>query len=81
MSVSSQRPAGVMIGSELRLALNKTETASLLGVSVDFFDQHIAHDLRAVRRGRRRLYAVREIEEWLAREAEAVCALRPSGDV
>lgn len=53
-----------------RLALNKTETAEVLGVSVDFFDAHVAHELRCIRRGRRRLYPVREVERWLDEHAE-----------
>jgi excisionase family DNA binding protein len=53
-----------------RLALSKTEAAEMLGVSVDFFDEHIAHELRMVRRGRRRLIPVRELERWLAANAD-----------
>jgi hypothetical protein len=52
------------------LACNKTEAAEALGVTVDVFDEHIAHELACVRRGRRRLYAVRELERWLDQEAE-----------
>lgn len=55
-----------------RLAHNKTEAALVLGVSVDFFDEHIAPELRCVRRGRRRLYPQVELEGWLEREAERV---------
>jgi hypothetical protein len=40
-----------------------------LGVSIDFFDEHVAHELRVVRRGRRRLFPVRELERWLERAA------------
>jgi len=53
-----------------RLALTKSEAAAAIGVSVDFFDDHVAHELRCVRRGRRRLYPMREIERWLEQEAE-----------
>ena len=49
-----------------RLAYSRTEAAEALGVSVDFFDQHIAHEIRVVRRGRRRLYPIKELERWLA---------------
>jgi hypothetical protein len=41
----------------------------MLGVSVDFFDQHVMTELRIVRLGRRRLIPVRELERWLEREA------------
>lgn len=50
-----------------RLAVNKSQAAEILGVSVDFFDDHVSHELRCVRRGRRRMYPVREIERWLDR--------------
>lgn len=55
--------------SPIRLALSPTEAAHALGVSRDFYDQHIAPELRFVRRGRRRLVPVRELERWLEREA------------
>jgi hypothetical protein len=49
----------------LRLALSPTEAAESLGVSRDFFDEHIGPELRCVRRGRRKLYAIAELERWL----------------
>ena len=48
-----------------RLALELTEAAAALGVSKKFFDEHIRHELRLVRRGRRVLVPVRELERWL----------------
>jgi hypothetical protein len=57
-------------GGPPRLALNKTDAARALGVSVDFFDQHVAVELRCVRRGRRRLYPMAELVAWLDRTAE-----------
>jgi excisionase family DNA binding protein len=45
--------------------LSPDEAAAALGVSRDFFDEHIAPELRIVRRGRRRLVPVRELERWL----------------
>lgn len=53
-----------------RLAMNKTDAAAALGVSVDFFDAHIAAELKCVRRGRRRLYPTTELQRWLDAEAE-----------
>ena len=53
----------------LRLALSKAEAAEALGVSVDFFEEHIQPDLKVVYRGRRRLIPVRELEAWLERSA------------
>ena len=52
-----------------RLALAPAEAAHALGVSRDFYDQHIAPELHIVRRGRRRLVPVHELERWLEREA------------
>jgi hypothetical protein len=51
--------------ASLRLALSRAEAASALGVSVDFFDQHVLPELRVVRRGRRRLIAIEELRRWL----------------
>lgn len=59
---------------ERRLAFNKTEAAIALGVSVDFFDDHVSREVPCVRRGRRQLYPVREIERWLELSAERVVA-------
>jgi excisionase family DNA binding protein len=55
-----------------RLALGAEEAAKALGVSRDYFDEHVAHELRAVRRGRRKLYPVREVERWLTENATRV---------
>jgi hypothetical protein len=52
-----------------RLALSPDECALSLGVSRDYFDEHVLPELRCVRRGRRRLVPVRELERWLDREA------------
>lgn len=51
-----------------RLALSPDEASAALGVSRDFFDDHIAHEIRIVRRGRRKLVAIAEIQRWLERE-------------
>jgi excisionase family DNA binding protein len=52
-----------------RLALSKAEAAEALGVSVDFLEQHVMHELRIVRRGRRRLIPVAEITRWMESNA------------
>jgi excisionase family DNA binding protein len=49
--------------------LSPVEASEALGVSRDFFDEHIAPEIRMVRKGRRRLVAVQELERWLEREA------------
>jgi hypothetical protein len=48
-----------------RLALTKQEAAAALGMSVDSFERHVQPELRVVRRGRLRLFALFEIERWL----------------
>jgi hypothetical protein len=62
--MATRRPPNVP-----RLALSPDDAAASLGVSRDFLDAHIAHELRWVRRGRRKFVPVRELERWLEREA------------
>ena len=52
-----------------RLALSKSEAAEAIGCSVDFLEEHIADELRWVRRGRLRFVAVTELQRWLDKEA------------
>jgi len=55
-----------MRGREVpRLALSPDEAAASLGVSRDYLDDHIAPELRWVRRGRRKFVALTELERWL----------------
>jgi excisionase family DNA binding protein len=49
----------------LRLALSPDEAACALSMSRDFFDEHVKPELRVVRRGRKVLISVRELERWL----------------
>jgi excisionase family DNA binding protein len=58
----------VGVGSDAvvpRLALSPEEAARALSMSRDFFDEHVKPDLRVVRRGRKVLISVRELERWL----------------
>jgi excisionase family DNA binding protein len=55
-----------------RLALSPDEAAAVLGVSRDYFDQHVIGELRVFRRGRRILVALAELERWLDRSATRV---------
>ncbi len=57
-----------------RLALSPDEAAAAIGVSRDYLDEHIGHELRWVRRGRRKFVAVKELERWLDAAAERVIA-------
>lgn len=52
-----------------RLALSPDEAAGVLGVSRDYLDEHVMAELRIVRRGRRILIALSELERWLDRAA------------
>jgi excisionase family DNA binding protein len=69
MPSESPRPSKPEI---TRLAFSKSEAAHALGVSVDFLEEHVMHELRIVRRGRRRLIPVRELERWLDANAAFV---------
>jgi excisionase family DNA binding protein len=48
-----------------RLAFQRKEAAEVLGVSVDYFDEHLRPFLRAVRSGRLCLFPKRELERFL----------------
>ena len=53
-----------------RIALTPPEAAAAIGVGPDFFDANVAPELRIVRRGRKRLVPVTELERWTAENAE-----------
>lgn len=76
MATNHRKPAAAPGGHIPRLALSKSEAARALGVSVDFLEQHVMHELRIVRRGRRRLIPVGEITRWMESNAH-----RTLGDV
>ena len=65
----SPRPPRV-VASVPRITLDIGEACAALGVSRDFFDGHIAGELRMIRRGRRKLIPVAELEAWAMREAK-----------
>lgn len=70
-------PAGAIhppVQATARLALSKQEAAVALGVSVDFLESHVLHELRVVRCGRRRLIPVRELERWVEEHASIATA-------
>ena len=53
-----------------RLSISPREAAQMLGVSRDFFDEHIKPELRIVRRGSKTiLIPVAELERWLEKSA------------
>jgi hypothetical protein len=53
-----------------RIALTPPEAAAAIGVGPDFFDEKVAPELRLVRRGRKRLVPVAELERWVAESAD-----------
>ena len=59
----------VVEAAQLRLALTPAEAAEAIGVSRDFFDEHILPELRVIRRGRKVLVAITELERWLERSS------------
>ncbi len=61
-----------------RLALSPDEAAAVLGVSRDYLDEHVIGELRIVRRGRRILIALTELERWLDRSAVGATVVRGS---
>jgi hypothetical protein len=53
-----------------RVARTPVEAAASIGVSRDFFDAHVAPELRPIRRGRKRLVPVAELARLI------VCPVR-----
>ncbi len=52
-----------------RIALTPPEAAAAIGVGPDFFDANVAPELRLIRRGRKRLVPVSELERWVTQSA------------
>ncbi|MEZ5100283.1 MAG: hypothetical protein R3C15_10900 [Thermoleophilia bacterium] len=53
-----------------RLTVGPIEAAEMLGVSRDYFDEHIKPELRIIRRGSKTiLIPVAELERWVDRSA------------
>ena len=50
-----------------RIALTPSEAAAAIGVGPDFFEANVAPELRLIRRGRKRLVPVSELERWVAK--------------
>ena len=67
--MTSARAGSIPATTVPRLALSKTEAADALGVSIDFLEQHVLHELRIVRRGSRRLIPLTELQRWIENNA------------
>lgn len=57
-----------------KLALDVGEACEALGVSWDFWQAHVAAEVRIVRRGRRKLVPIAELQRWLDDNAELALA-------
>ena len=53
-----------------RIALTPPEAAAAIGVGPDFFEENVAPELRLIRRGRKRLVPVVELERWISENSE-----------
>ena len=73
---SSRRAPRASLGPtrqpDIRLALSKPDAAAALDISVNSFERHVQPELRVVRRGKLRLFAVAELERWLRENSERV---------
>jgi hypothetical protein len=57
-----------------RVALTPAEAAAALGVGPDFFNDEIRPDLQLIRRGRKVLVPIAELERWVSENAERTLA-------
>ncbi len=64
------KPRAQIASQVPRVALSIEEACASLGVSWDTWSEHIAPHVGVIRLGRRKLVPVRELERWLAKEAE-----------
>ena len=55
-----------------KLALTIAEACESLSVGHDFFSEHVAPEIRIVRRGKRKMIAVAELEAWLDANATRI---------
>lgn len=53
-----------------RLALTPVEAAAALGCGETFFSEHVRPELRVIRRGRKVLVPVVELERWMVENTE-----------
>jgi hypothetical protein len=52
------------------IALGPNEAAAALGLSLDSFRRYVAPEVRVIRRGSLRLFAVAELERWARENGE-----------
>lgn len=69
-SAPAPQPTGKPKSALRRVTVMPNEAASMLGVSRDFFDEHIKPELRIIRRGSKTiLIPVVELERWVDHSA------------
>jgi hypothetical protein len=54
-----------------RYALDRSEAAASLGMSVDHFAEHVQPHVRVIRSGRKRLFPTKDLERWADENAAA----------
>lgn len=57
-----------------RVALTPTEAAAALGCGETYFSEHVRPELRLIRRGRKVLVPIAELERWARENAERALA-------
>ena len=57
-----------------RFAVTPPEAAAAIGVGPDFFNEVIRPEIRLIRRGRKVLIPIAELERWVSDNAERVLA-------
>jgi hypothetical protein len=55
-----------------RLAYGPSEAAAAMGYSREFFDREVLPEVKCIRRGRRIIIDVRELQAWLDRNSRSV---------
>jgi hypothetical protein len=72
VAAATQTRTGQRVAPVPRLALTIDEACAALGVSWAFWKEHVAPEVKLVRRGRRQLVAVAELDRWLAKNGECI---------
>jgi hypothetical protein len=54
------------------LGLTVEKACAALGIGYDFWRDHVEHEIRIVRRGKRKIVPVSELQKWLDKNAEAI---------
>jgi len=70
--IQTARPDEAVVAPVPRIALTQREACAALGCSDEFFVEHIRPQLRVLRRGRKRLFLISELERALDELSEPV---------